>query len=310
MNQASTSMPRHRWLAVALTAALFLGACTDGDTQVDGEDATNATPVAADDGGDQQEGEDGPDNTIGSRDDGEADIADDSGDAGDEAPSDTESTNTVPADPQAPRVVAFEPGASAIVMSDSVVRGNRHTYTIAAGGGQTMELLITSLEENAVFDLIDPSGNVIESEATNTSTVLPADGVYRVVVGGTRGNATYELTIVIPPGTADPDESAQPTDGPEAIRFAAGATSATVTGQVQDSQVKMYTIDVSAGQTMTFALTSIQNNGALTVVAPSGQLIMTDVTLEEFVLEESGEYRLLVNATQGQASYELTVTVV
>ena len=310
MKNAPTSMLHHRWSAVALTAALLLSACTSGDKPANDEDAATSTTVDA--------AEDGPDNTIGSRDDGDVDGTDNhtnndtnndtdngSADTDDEAPSDS-----TPADPQAPRVVAFEPGASAIVMSDSVVRGNRHTYTIAAGGGQTMELLITSLEDNAVYDLIDPAGNVIESEATNTSTVLPTDGVYRVVVGGTRGNASYELTIVIPPGTSDLDESAQPTDGPEAIRFAAGATSATVSGQIQDTQIKMYTIDVSAGQTMTFSLTSIQNNGALTVVAPSGELLMTDVTLEEFVLEESGEYRLLVNATQGQAVYELTVTVV
>lgn len=294
------SNPRRRVLAIFVATAMLVGACSDGDSTTDEADSPTTPLTAAEDDTDQ----DDTDNTIGSRGDGETT---------DDSETDVEADVTVPADPQAPRVVAFEQGASATVMSDSVVRGNRHTYTIAAGKGQTMELLITSLEDNAVFDLIGPSGAVIEQEQTNTTTVLPADGVYRVVVGGTRGNASYELTIVIPPGTTQIDDTEDPagSDGvAEPIRFESGTSGATVSGSVQDAKVKLYTIDVSAGQTMTFSLTSIQNNGQIAVVAPSGELIMSDATLEEFVLSEDGEYTLIVSATEGQAVYELTVTVV
>ena len=143
--------------------------------------------------------------------------------------------------------------------------------------------------------------------------MLPLDGVYRVVVGGTRGNASYELTIVIPPGISEVDDGEDTADDEglvEAIRFESGTSGATVSGTVQDAKVKLYSIDVSAGQTMNLSLSSIQNNGQLAVVAPSGELIMSDVTLEEFVLGEDGEYTIIVSAIEGQAVYELTVTVV
>ncbi len=292
------------FLVAVVAATLALSACTGDSTATDSAATTAAAPGTSSD-----TGSDDPDNTIGSR--GEGDTGTTTSEASETTTVADSTTTSQPADPQAPRVVSFEPGASAAVVSDAVVRGNRHTYTIAAGQGQTMELLITSLEDNAVFDLLDPSGNVLEQGVTNSTTVLPADGVYRVVVGGTRGNASYELTIVIPPGVADTgDTNPGPGDsGPEAIRFGAGETGATVTGQVQDANVKRYTIDVSAGQTMTFSITTVQNNGLVTVVAPSGTIVVTDATLDEFVLAESGEYQILVTASAGQATYELTVNV-
>lgn len=292
-----TPAPQHqlRCLAFVVGTVLLLSACSDGDGESNADTTIDSTTVQLND-----ETETSTENTIGSRQDGES--TDSAGDT----------TTTAVPDPSASRVVAFDPGASAAVMSDAVVLGERHTYTIAAGQGQTMELLITSLEDNAVFDLIDPDGNVLEQEQTNTTTQLPADGVYQVVVGGTRGNATYELTVVIPPGTSEPDTSADADDDAifEAIRFGPGESSATLTGSIQDSEVKPYTIEVSAGQTMTFAITSIQNNANITLVSPSGTLMMIDATLEEVFLEEDGEYTLIVGATEGQAVYELLVTVI
>ena len=60
-----------------------------------------------------------------------------------------------------------------------------------------MNLKISSLENNAVFDVISPDGKTIKQEATTLREKLPANGDYQIVVGGTRGNATYELTVEI-----------------------------------------------------------------------------------------------------------------
>jgi hypothetical protein len=96
-----------------------------------------------------------------------------------------------------PRRVKFSPGTSSQVVKDSVIRGERHIYLVGAKQGQQMNLRITSLEKNAVFDLIAPNGKTIKQEATTWNSKLPASGDYRIVVGGTRGNATYELKIEI-----------------------------------------------------------------------------------------------------------------
>ena len=95
------------------------------------------------------------------------------------------------------RRVEFEPDTSRSVISDSVLRGDRDVYLLKANGGQQMSVNVQSLEENAVLDVISPSGYILAFSALNETLVLPHTGDYRVVIGGTRGNATYELTISI-----------------------------------------------------------------------------------------------------------------
>ncbi len=94
--------------------------------------------------------------------------------------------------------VKFAAGGTSATLDGAVVLGERDVYRLGAREGQTMELTITSLEENAVFDLLAPDGSIIETEVMASESDLPASGDYFVVVGGTRGNATYELTISIP----------------------------------------------------------------------------------------------------------------
>jgi hypothetical protein len=77
------------------------------------------------------------------------------------------------------------------------VRGTRDIYLLGAKAGQKMTVSITSLENNAVFDIIAPNLKIIKQEGTSWSTKLSATGDYRIVVGGTRGNATYKLRVQI-----------------------------------------------------------------------------------------------------------------
>lgn len=96
-----------------------------------------------------------------------------------------------------PRRIQFARGAKSAVVENSVVRATRDTYLLGAKSGQTMTVSITSLENNAVFDIIAPNQRTIKQEGTSWSTKLPATGDYRIVVGGTRGNATYKLRVEI-----------------------------------------------------------------------------------------------------------------
>jgi hypothetical protein len=99
--------------------------------------------------------------------------------------------------------VRFARGTSSAVLKGSVIRGDRDTYILGAGEGQTMTVKITSLEENAVFQIYRPGGKQTldgageEEDATEWTGELPASGDYTIVVGGTRGNATYKLEIKI-----------------------------------------------------------------------------------------------------------------
>ena len=66
-----------------------------------------------------------------------------------------------------------------------------------------MSVKIASLEKNAVFQIYlageqeSLPGASDGDDAMKWSGELPADSEYVIVVGGTRGNASYTLTITI-----------------------------------------------------------------------------------------------------------------
>lgn len=98
--------------------------------------------------------------------------------------------------------ISFKAGNSSATVSDAVIRGERSTYVIGAKSGQTMTVKISSLEDNAVFQIETPSGEYLadageEDDAMTWSGTLPSSGDYKIIVGGTRGNATYKLTVSI-----------------------------------------------------------------------------------------------------------------
>ena len=101
------------------------------------------------------------------------------------------------------RKVRFAKGASSTTIRNAVIRGERDRYYVGAKAGQTMSVKITSTENNAVFQIYfhgeeeSLPGAGDGDDAMNWSGQLPIDNEYVIVVGGTRGNATYALTISI-----------------------------------------------------------------------------------------------------------------
>ena len=112
--------------------------------------------------------------------------------------------------------VKFTPGSNSALLAGSVVRGERDQYFLTAKAGQKMEVSITAVEKNAVFSIYQPGYKTSKGEfgimeiagatlrgtgegedATAWKGVLPKSGKYLIVVGGTRGNATYKLKITI-----------------------------------------------------------------------------------------------------------------
>lgn len=102
------------------------------------------------------------------------------------------------------RPIRFAPGTSSGVVAGGVIRGERDIYTLKARAGQQMEVRITSVEDNAVFQIVQPGAgqNALPGagdgeDAKTWKGRLPATGEYRIVVGGTRGNCSYKLTVTI-----------------------------------------------------------------------------------------------------------------
>lgn len=113
------------------------------------------------------------------------------------------------------KVITFAPGTSSGVVEESVLRGDRDFYDLQARAGQKMTMRITAVENNAAFQIYRPGYTVrttdgvtgvqgqtlpsagVLDDATTWHGTLPASGAYRIVVGGTRGNATYRLSVEI-----------------------------------------------------------------------------------------------------------------
>ena len=98
--------------------------------------------------------------------------------------------------------IRFPKGFSGVTLKGSVIRGDRDVYFLKAGKGQQMKVSITAEEDNAVFQLYTPNGRALKGagdmdDATNWNGTLPLAGDYKIVVGGTRGNASYSLSVEV-----------------------------------------------------------------------------------------------------------------
>ncbi|MDR3553402.1 MAG: hypothetical protein P4L55_01475 [Syntrophobacteraceae bacterium] len=112
--------------------------------------------------------------------------------------------------------IRFPAGKSSIVIKQSVIRGENDQYFLSARAGQKMEVGISALEKNAAITIYLPgyrvgkdSDSILEvkgatlqgagegDDATGWRGVLPKSGRYLILVGPTRGNATYELKVEV-----------------------------------------------------------------------------------------------------------------
>jgi hypothetical protein len=103
------------------------------------------------------------------------------------------------------RSIRFEKGAKSGVLADALVRGESRTYEFSARRGQHGRIVISAAEDNAVFQLFSPpeplpnasAVMIAGPEARIWSGSLPRTGIYRIIVTGTRGNATYCLHLTV-----------------------------------------------------------------------------------------------------------------
>lgn len=100
--------------------------------------------------------------------------------------------------------LAFEPGKSYGLVSNAVVRGDRDFFLFDARPGQRITIAITSVEDNAAFDLEVRRGDAwlplpeaVEQRAWYGPLPPSESNNYRIAVGGTRGNASYDLFVGI-----------------------------------------------------------------------------------------------------------------
>ncbi len=98
------------------------------------------------------------------------------------------------------QAIRFDTSPVNVTLNGAVISGERDRYTLGLMAGETLDVIVTSLEGNAVFTLIGPDGNPLPGteegkDINNWAVPITTEGTYSIVVGSTRGNATYTLTV-------------------------------------------------------------------------------------------------------------------
>jgi hypothetical protein len=96
--------------------------------------------------------------------------------------------------------IRFDTGPVDVTLNGAVISGERDSYTLGMMAGETLDVVISSMEGNAVFTILGPDGNPLPGteegkDVNNWSVPITIEGTYSILVGPTRGNATYTLVV-------------------------------------------------------------------------------------------------------------------
>lgn len=123
--------------------------------------------------------------------------------------------------------------------------------------------------------------------------------------------------ITLVPATVNPtatvEASSQSANSAHRIQFAAGATSATVRGNLAASESDQYLLRAQAGQTLSLNLAFSQGQAILVVWGQDGDVLLSDhaeASSFQMVLPTTQDYYIQVHGRpDGSTAYTMTVTI-
>lgn len=99
--------------------------------------------------------------------------------------------------------IKFRKGESSATIESGIARGESDSYLVGASRDQYMVVTIISVEDNAVFQIVDrKTGDYLPGteegvDARRFEGYLPSTGDYKIIIGSTRGGADYTLKVSI-----------------------------------------------------------------------------------------------------------------
>ena len=112
----------------------------------------------------------------------------------------TDVPTAVPSTGPVNQTIRFDTEPLSITLDGAVISGQRDRYNFGVMKGEMIDVVISSTEGNAVFSIIGPDGNALlgteeGKDINNWAVQASTEGTYSIVVGSTRGNATYKLVV-------------------------------------------------------------------------------------------------------------------
>lgn len=203
--------------------------------------------------------------------------------------------------------ISFAPGAISATVENAVVSGTRDRYLVEAQAGQTMRVAVGAVEDNAEIQVLAPDGAQMAPTPGDEAGVwlfdLAQTGDYVIVVGPTRGNATYRLVVTIPPlGTPDPTR----------IEFEPGMAGAVLEGRVEVGERMLYVMEAVEDQYMTVGVVAEGGAVALGVQGADGTVFLPPdaekTALTIVALPATMDYFIEVAALGAATDYSLDVS--
>lgn len=203
--------------------------------------------------------------------------------------------------------IQFEPGATSATVSGYIETHDVDRYVLRALAGQTMEVIITSPNNDVLLTIVGADGIPLKRYVDGTAQwrgELPSTQDYFIEAVSVGGATSYELSVWI--SALGPSE-------PIRIQFAPGTTSATMTGHLeQQYDADLYVLRALVGQTMEVTVTSPGNGVGLSIWGTDGTPLKryaVGAAQWRGVLPSTQDYFIEAIALGGATSYEMTVWV-
>jgi hypothetical protein len=198
--------------------------------------------------------------------------------------------------------IRFAPGATQATIEGYLPVDGRALYVMGVAAGQFVEMnaAIGTMGQGLRFSIVGADGSVVKPMGeAHVRTVVPSTQDYSVELVSDVGATGYRLSVLIP----------------VRIRFAPGATSATVTGSLEEGGMRHYVLRALAGQQMIVAPHASTGQVGLVISGADGQVLLSGRAgppggVYDGILPVSQDYLISVQAKGGiGADYTLEITI-
>ena len=170
-------------------------------------------------------------------------------------------------------------------------------YVFAANAGQLLQLELRTKDPKLNISLYGPNPMDI-TPFRSTKILVPDNGDYLFFINNLETNNDYAVDILI----TDPLV--------QRIQLNAGENSTILSGGIVRGQSgPVYIFQANAQQLLNATITTLEENGSIDIVTPSGKIIAQDKKDIELPFPENGDYLMQVNPIRGNVSFEVTFKI-
>jgi LysM repeat protein len=195
-----------------------------------------------------------------------------------------------------PARIQFATGGTSAILQGQLGANSKHYYLLGAGAGRTLEVTL-SAPSGLTLAVLGADGSTILSASSNLTFrgVLPKTQDYILVLASDGNAVDYGMSV----------------DIPVIIRFATGATSATLTGTVPANLSQFFILSAAKGQTLNVTATP-QDKLQLIIYGVDGAVLRSGMgqgASFSGILPSTQDYILVLRSANQVQAFTLTVTI-